>query len=301
MSNRRNIQFTYNPHNKATLLDCSFVVDSTNGNGQGIRSLKNSGRIASVFMNSSPAATTATSVFASGVTLLTLSSVTNIVVGEVITDSTTGGNITGGTTVAAVYPATSQILLSLPTAGASAVSPGDTLSFAMTPALVGNPNPQAGVIIVNLQDNYNRYLSGFGGNVVPLSGSSISSGLSVGNIYVIVNLGTTTTAQWNTAGVPLNIVPAVGVAFIAATTSFPGTGRVQAPAAAGTGIFNINGIGDANLANSNGANVLGAGQGMQIMLGCYKDSAADAPVLAAPADNSVISLVFYMNDSAQGV
>lgn len=53
MSNRRNIQFTYTPHNKATILDCSFVVDSTNGNGFGIRSLKKSGRIASVFMNTS--------------------------------------------------------------------------------------------------------------------------------------------------------------------------------------------------------------------------------------------------------
>jgi hypothetical protein len=51
MSNRRDIQFTYNPHNKLTLLDCNFVVDSTNGNGFGIRSLKKSGRIASVFMH----------------------------------------------------------------------------------------------------------------------------------------------------------------------------------------------------------------------------------------------------------
>lgn len=53
MSNRRDIQFTYNPHNKATVLDCSFIVDSTNGNGFGLRSLKKSGRIASVFMNTS--------------------------------------------------------------------------------------------------------------------------------------------------------------------------------------------------------------------------------------------------------
>jgi hypothetical protein len=53
MANRRNVQFLYNPHNKATLLDCSFIVDPANGNGLGIRSLKNSGRIGSVFMHTS--------------------------------------------------------------------------------------------------------------------------------------------------------------------------------------------------------------------------------------------------------
>lgn len=53
MSNRRDIQFTYNPHNKATLLDCSFIVDPTNGNGFGVRALKKSGRVSSVFMHTS--------------------------------------------------------------------------------------------------------------------------------------------------------------------------------------------------------------------------------------------------------
>jgi hypothetical protein len=59
MSNRRDIQFTFNPHNKLTLLDCSFVVDHANGNGFGVRSLKQSGRVATVFMNTSAAPGTA--------------------------------------------------------------------------------------------------------------------------------------------------------------------------------------------------------------------------------------------------
>lgn len=59
MSNRRDIQFTFNPHNKGTLLDCNFVVDSTNGNGFGIRSLKQSGRVATAFMHTSAAPGTA--------------------------------------------------------------------------------------------------------------------------------------------------------------------------------------------------------------------------------------------------
>lgn len=53
MSNRRDIQFHYSPHNKPTVLDCNFIVDAANGNGFGIRSLKKSGRVSSVFMHTS--------------------------------------------------------------------------------------------------------------------------------------------------------------------------------------------------------------------------------------------------------
>ncbi len=42
----------YTLHNVPVLLDCNFVVDSTNGNGLGIRSLKGPG-IANVFMHTS--------------------------------------------------------------------------------------------------------------------------------------------------------------------------------------------------------------------------------------------------------
>lgn len=42
----------YAPHVKPVLLDCNFIVDSTNGNGLGIRSLKGQG-IANVFMHTS--------------------------------------------------------------------------------------------------------------------------------------------------------------------------------------------------------------------------------------------------------
>lgn len=224
MSNRRDIQFHYSPHNKATVLDCSFIVDSTNGNGLGIRSLKDSGRIKSVYMH-----TTA------------------------------------------------------------------------TPA-AGNPNPSAGTIIVNLQDNYNRYLGGYAGMVAALSGTNISiSGvavLTVGSPYVIVSLGSSTQANWVAAGLNPNIRAAVGVTFIAAIAGGgTGTGIVQAPATAGSNIDHIEVLGDANLMNNSlGANVLGSALGMQIIMNAYK-----AGVVTAPANGTVIGLNFYMNNSAQGV
>jgi hypothetical protein len=222
MSNRRNIQFMYTPHNKATTLDCSFVVDSANGNGLGIRSLKNSGRISSVFMH-----TTA------------------------------------------------------------------------TPA-IGNPNPNNGYIVVNLQDNYNRYLGGYSGFVSPVSGTPIlvaSAGVTAGLVYVIVSLGTTSATGWQSLGLPAGITPAVGVSFVAtATTTAAGTGAVEVPATAGSGVDHIEVIGDANLMNNNGAIILGAGSGMQIIMACFKNT-----VLTAPVDGTVIGMNFYMNDSAQGV
>lgn len=226
MSNRRNIQFLYNPHNKGTLLDCSFTVASSDSAGLGITGLQASGRIASVYMHTSAT------------------------------------------------------------------------------AAAGNPNPESGIIIVNLQDNYNKYLAHAASFEVPLSGSSvsISSGLTQYDPYVITALGTSTQANWEAVGVPSHITAAVGVSFIASTSSAgTGTGTVQAPAASGAGIFNLALIGNPSLMNSNGAIVLGAGNGMQLIFGCYKDSSSDAPVLAAPSDGTVVSLMLYLNDSAQGV
>lgn len=228
MSNRRNIQFMYSPHNKPTVLDCSFVVDSANGNGFGIRSLKKSGRIASVFMH-----TTATPGTASN--------------GQV------------------------------------------------------NPNPQSGIIQVTLQDNYNAYLGGYSGFNSPLSGSNISistgSSLTAGHLYVIVSLGTTTQAQWQAVGLSPSIKAAVGVSFIATATSGSGTGVVQTFATAGSNIDHIESVGDSNLMNNVlGATIAGGGIGQMFQLICLKGNA-----LQAPADNTVIGLNFYMNDSAQGV
>lgn len=58
MANTYFKQFFYTKHVYPVLLDCNFVVDSTNGNGLGIRSLKGAG-ISNVYMHTSatPAAT----------------------------------------------------------------------------------------------------------------------------------------------------------------------------------------------------------------------------------------------------
>lgn len=273
-------------HTSMVLVDCNFVVDSTNGNGLGIRSLKGPA-VASVFMNTTPAATTASSVFSSGATQVVLSrNITALVIGMVVTDTTTGGNIAGGTTVTGINVATNTVTLSAATLGNSASAPGDTLSFAMTAALAGNPNPAAGVIVVNLQDDYNQILTGSNSIVAPLTGSNLTS-ITSGTAYVITSLGTTTAAQWAAAGIPTGFTPAVGMPFIGKeSTSIGGTGTVKV--IGNSGITNIETIGDANTLISNSSATTGA----QIILQCEKNAA-----LTAPTDGTVISLVFLMSNS----
>lgn len=212
MANRRYTQFFYTQHNYPVLLDCNFVVDSANGNGLGIRSLKGPG-------------------------------------------------------IQAVYMHTSS-----------------------TPA-PGSPNPASGYIMVQLQDNFQRSYGGFSGQVSPLSGTPLTSGLTVGVPYVITSLGASTLAQWRTAGVPVGITPAVGVAFFAAATSVAGGGAVQLSTS--SGIDSIEEIGNTNLTiQSSAKNIAGVSSGSYVTLQCLKSG-----VLQAPTDGSVISLKFYFSNS----
>lgn len=224
-------QFNY-PNNKLyqmeaypILLSCNFVVDSTNGNGLGIRSLKGAG-IANVFMHTSAS----------------------------------------------------------PAAG----------NYGIV-----NPNPQSGMILVQFQNQFNRYLSGFSGLVSPLSGSSLTS-VTAGNAYVIVSLGTATLAQWQAKGFPVGMTPALGAAFIAsATGTIGGSAAVQAPSV--SGIQSIEVVGDPNqtLQNSN----LYQNGGAQMVLQCLgaTSSSVTTMIPTAPANNSVIGLNFYLSNSSVSV
>lgn len=218
-------------HVEPVLIDCNFVVDSTNGNGLGIRSLKGP-VVQNVFMHTT-------------------------------------------------------------------TTPGAGNSNPSTPNItITNPNPAAGYIVIQLQDNYNRSLSGFNAIVSPLSGSNLlvaSAGLTVGLPYVITVVGTTTTAQWIALGVPAGVIPTPGVAFVAAATSATGTGAVQVPATAGSGIMTFETVGDPNLsiAPTPSAN---QGFGSQIIIRCMKPNTATTQI-GTPADGTVISLCFYLSNS----
>lgn len=68
---------------------------------------------------------TFTSVFVTGATSITVSSASGLFIGQVLTDSTTPGNLQANTQIISIVGTT--VGLSLPTAGNSGSSPGDTL------------------------------------------------------------------------------------------------------------------------------------------------------------------------------
>ena len=134
-----------------------------------------------------------------------------------------------------------------------------------------NPNPAAGFAIIQLQDNFHGYY--FGGAQIqsPLSGAEISisgvGALTVGQVYVITTVGTSTAANWRSMGLPAGIVPAVGVAFVAsATGSGTGTGKVKINAAAGSGIVAVDVVGDPSVSIvANSSNVPGVNGSYMIL------------------------------------
>lgn len=191
------------------LLDCNFVVDSTNGNGLGIRSLKGP-YIQNVFMH------------------------------------------------------TTQ-------------TPGAGSSNNQTPnTTITNPNPGTGIIVVQFQDNFSRSYSGFNARVPTVSGSAVkidNSAMTAGQAYIITTLGDATAAKWHAIGVPAGVTPAAGVSFIAASNGGAGntlTSRVMTVIQTGSGITNIETIGDPNLSIS--PNILSQGYGASMLLQCFSQS-----------------------------
>ena len=223
MSNRNyaNGRAFYAMHVKPVLIDCNFIVDSTNGNGLGIRSLKGP-MVNNVFMH---------------------------------TSATPGSN------------------------------------NGMT-----NPNPAPGVIVVQLQDNFNRYFGGFSGQLMGVGSSTAT--VVAGNPYVILALGTTTAAQWQAAGVPASMMtnnglPNIGLSFIAAASAtISGSPSVAAPVA--SGIDHIEVIGDPNqsIAPNPALAAYAPNQGGQIIMQCQFEGSA-----TAPTNGTVVSLAFYLSDS----
>lgn len=165
----------------------------------------------------------------------------------------------------------------------------------------GTTGPETGAIVVRLSDNYNRFFAMDFSVVAPKSGSDIkvdNSAMTIGAMYVITTLGNSTVAQWNTLGVPAGVVPAVGVSFIASLTGIAGqantsTSKVQIAASTGSAVASVELIGDPNLSIAPAASA-NQGYGAQLIVQCRDYAGA----LVAPANNSVISLKFYLSNSS---
>ncbi len=213
----------------------------------------------------------------------------------------------------------------------TSTTPAAGASNPMTPNIViTNPNPAAGYIVVQLQNEFQRILGVEASIQSPNSASDVkidNSAMTAGVAYVITTLGNATAAKWAAIGVPAGVTPAVGVSFIAASNGGAGntlTSRVQTAAAAGSGIEQLEVVGspDGSIAPS----ISAQGFGAQIILACRSDiltmnsytpagtndggtppiftgtpavlTGTVAPSIAAPATGSVIRLQLYLSDSS---
>lgn len=203
-------------------VDLNFVVDSTNGNGLGVRSVKSNGFARNVFMH---------------------------------TSATPGSN---------------------------------------NGAL--NPNPASGFVLVQFNNNFNKYLGGFSGFVSPVSGTPLTSTTS-GLAYIIVSLGTTTLAQWQAAGVPAGLVPAIGLSFIAkATGAIGGTGAVEVPAV--SGVTSVEVVGDPNMSIANSSLAANGGAYLLIQLLGATSAGVTTLIPTAPVNGSVIGMSAFFDNSS---
>ncbi len=170
----------YSFGNQPVLIDCNFIVDSTNGNGLGVRALKGQG-VRAVYMHTT-ASMTGTVTSASTVISAISGGTSSLTVGMAVQ----GTSIPTGATITEIISSSSVRM--------SAAATGSHTGEAITYQAAGNPNPAAGFALVHLASPYNRYLGGFSGFVSPTTGSTSpidasDAALTVGNPYIIATVG----------------------------------------------------------------------------------------------------------------
>ena len=149
-----------------------------------------------------------------------------------------------------------------------------------------------GVYRIVPQDKFNLFFWGKAMIIGGTGGSVVNAGSFVtGNLYQIVTLGTTTTAQWQAAGVPAGVTPVVGLPFVA-TGAGAGNGTVKAVAP--SGIYATELAGDPNLAGSLATPAQG------LILACYGPTATanTALVLTDPAAGSIVKFGYILRNSS---
>lgn len=155
---------------------------------------------------------------------------------------------------------------------------------------ITNPNPASGYAWVQFKQNFNVFLGFSCSFQPPTTGGSLTS-LTSGTAYVINTVGSTTAAQWQTAGLPIGFTPAVGQSFVAKTTASlggSGTAKLQTT----SGIYAVELVGDPSTEIANSS--IEANGGAWLLLQFLNSSAA----ATAPTASSVANLRFFYDRSS---
>lgn len=272
-------------------VELNFIVDATNGNGLGVRSIKSNGYVRNVFMHTSASFVGTTH---TGTAVIdSISDTSSLRVGDPIQTT----DLPAGATIASITSSTAIVSSVVATTGhASATITYQGVGLDSYP----NPNPASGLIWIQFKNNFNYVLSGSSSVVSPIGSptTSTTSGLTAGLAYIITVLGTTTTAEWQSIGLPKGLTPTVGQSFIVPPgvtgTGGSHTGKVGLKLFSTIGAFET--VGDPN-ASSNNASIAANG-GAWVMLQCVANGSA---ALVAPVDGSVIALRFRFDGSSVAI
>jgi hypothetical protein len=160
-----------------------------------------------------------------------------------------------------------------------------------------------GTYKVSFDSNYKSLLSFNADFYSSTSGTTNVTALTPGVLYIIKSLGTTTQANWVTAGMPSYITAAVGVSFVASAVSVgTGTCAVNAP----SNIQTVEIVGDPNTTISSG--ISGSLNGAAtvspyvIIKTLGATSSSDTTLIPIdPTDNSTLSLSFMLSNSSVAI
>ena len=158
------------------------------------------------------------------------------------------------------------------------------MNTSATPGVVNgvtNPNPAAGLVVVQMKQNFNVFLQLGYTPEATVTGAAFTT-LTAGKAYQIVTLGTTTTAQWVTAGLIAGFAPAVGQVFLSGPGgALGGSGTVKLIGT--SNIYNVEVIGNPTLTAANSSADTNGGAFFMLQF-------LNAGALAAPTDGSVINV-----------
>ncbi len=152
---------------------------------------------------------------------------------------------------------------------------------------------------IQLQDNYSKLLQFKATMQSPVTGAAVAAtALTPALVYQIVTMGTTTQANWVTAGLPTGVTAAVGVTFLAAATS-SGTGTAKVLGASGITAVEILSS-NINMLKNAPANGIPINEGGFIDFQCLGATDASTTTLIAkdPADGSKILFEVVLSNSS---
>lgn len=282
----------YCPHVMPVVIDCNFVVDSSNANGLGISSLKGQG-VKNVFMHTSQTPGRGNGNFlnpnpGTGVIEVQLSD--NYMRFYDMFSSFRSPN--SGTSLVAT---TANVLYTITNAGASPGYVFTVTSANATEGAVYTNNSQSFTVLKTISSGTTLVMSGTGD---PAASGTLTKSSGTGDSTITFSAFTggaaTTAAQWLAAGVHPGVTPAIGVSFVAiASASIGGSAQVQVPSSAHSAIDHIEVLGNPNV-SLNPIPVGGSPNvGGYIYLLCLLDATA-----TAPTDGSVLNLAFYLSQSS---